>query len=199
MNPTHYAQGFREILEQHADPERAANQRWYLKDKFFLFGLKQGPRRALFKEYMRTNGIPPVDEYPEYVHELYAQDEREFHYCAIELAAKYTRSDKVINRRQDIIEFLVLNHSWWDSVDAVVSSLIGPFFTFLEIEINCSFLAAFISCAMTQSFWEHRVSVNLQNRRHHLHHPIFAGLFQHHFVKKQLQKNSNNLNLANTM
>jgi 3-methyladenine DNA glycosylase AlkD len=47
-------------------------------------------------------------------------------YCAIELAAKYSKVWEM--SFIEIIGFCIMNKSWWDSVDAIASLLSGPYF-----------------------------------------------------------------------
>lgn len=155
MSPEQYSNSFRSILEAHADPQRAADQSAYLENRFVLFGLKQSPRRNLFKQFMKEEGIPPLHSYPEFVRELYAQDEREFHYCAIELAARYTKTDGNYQQRLEVVEFLVTNHSWWDSVDACVSALIGELFLQFPEEVD----PLSLKWAKSENIWLKRVSI----------------------------------------
>ncbi len=98
----------------------------YLKDLHPFFGIKQNVRRGLFKDYLKEVGIPAKEDYPGIARDLYAQDEREFHYCAIELSEKYKRKYEPNDLK--LFEYLITNNSWWDTVDTVNNQLVHPYF-----------------------------------------------------------------------
>jgi 3-methyladenine DNA glycosylase AlkD len=62
--------------------------------------------------------------------------ERELHYLAQELLGKV--ANKQINEKEDILflEYLVLNNSWWDSVDFIAPKLMKIYFDKFPEERN---------------------------------------------------------------
>lgn len=109
----------------HADKERAAGAKAYMRNQFAFFGLPTPLRRSITSAHIK-NQLPPYDELEIIVKELYAQPQREFHYFAIELAGAMKKQWElpVIG----LFEFLLVNHSWWDTVDHAASYLLGPYF-----------------------------------------------------------------------
>ena len=78
--------------------------------------------------------MPPADELKKTVLELWQEPHRECRYAAIEILAR-TKN----NWRSSDIQFfeqLALNGSWWDSVDAIQSYLVGPYFKLFPEQIK---------------------------------------------------------------
>jgi 3-methyladenine DNA glycosylase AlkD len=97
-----------------------------MRNQFDYYGLKSPTRRALFKEVLNKIGKPSYEEHFEIAKELYAQPQREFHYCAIELSRFNKKKwDKRLFTHH---EFLATHNSWWDTVDATHSIIGSPYF-----------------------------------------------------------------------
>ena len=99
----------------------------YMKHRFTYFGIKKPKRAEIQKAWFR--GIPKDLSYEkkrELVLELWQKEEREFHYVAMDFIAKWKDSELSI---EDLtfIEFLLTNHSWWDSVDTLASNFLGRY------------------------------------------------------------------------
>lgn len=121
-----YIQPLAERLAANADAETAKWARSYMKDHFEFFGIKSPLRNALFKEFRAENGLPEFEDLAPIVMELYAQPERDFHYFAIELTAKFKKQWTL--RTLPLFENMAVTKSWWDSVDYINSVCIRPFF-----------------------------------------------------------------------
>jgi 3-methyladenine DNA glycosylase AlkD len=140
-----------------ADKKIAEGQIAYLKNQFDAFGIKMAERRMIFKEYLKEN-FPPQTEIESLAKELFAQPQREFHYCAIELliANKKNLQPESI----DLFEYLIITNSWWDTVDYVSSHLVAPYFKKFHQQKNR------ITKRWNQSnhMWLQRVSIIFQNK-----------------------------------
>ena len=66
--------------------------------------------------------------------ELWAKSQREFHYFAIDLNRRYIK--KIEFEDIHLFEKMIVNNSWWDTVDFIANKLIGTYFkTFPELRI----------------------------------------------------------------
>lgn len=110
----------------HADPEIAAGQRAYMKDQFPFLGIKTPQRRALQKPFLAKASLPPYDEVVEVVPAFWQKPEREYHYFAQELLAKY--AGRFESTEITLFEYMITHNSWWDTVDFIASKLVGPYF-----------------------------------------------------------------------
>jgi 3-methyladenine DNA glycosylase AlkD len=60
------------------------------------------------------------------VFDCWSRPEREFQYFAMELAGRQARKAELC--RVDLYEYMVLQKSWWDTVDYIASNLVGVHF-----------------------------------------------------------------------
>jgi len=114
------------IFSQNANPENASYMKKYMKDKFEYFGIQAGARRELTKSFLKKDGLPPIDNLEELAKKLWNKPQREFQYFGVELIEKYI---KRLNKNSlSLIEFLITNKSWWDTVDGIATKIVGGLF-----------------------------------------------------------------------
>ncbi len=121
-----YVETLLEIFEAHTNPEIAQGQRAYMKNNFDFFGIKSPIRRTIQRPFLLAKELPPKHELAEIVKTLWKQPQRELQYFAQELAFKYVRDQA----RNDIrlYEFMLVNRSWWDTIDFIAPKLVGTYF-----------------------------------------------------------------------
>jgi 3-methyladenine DNA glycosylase AlkD len=121
--PHPYLRPLQQLFESHADPEVAVAQAAYMKNKFRFYGLKTDQRRSLMQQFFKEHGRPPVEELEEVVRSAWAQPQREFHYAGMEI---FTHGAKKLGRDfLPLAEFMILDHSWWDTVDHIAVHGVG--------------------------------------------------------------------------
>lgn len=98
----------------------------YMKNRFFYLGIKAQDRNDLLKTHIKQNGWPGMEDLEELIHTLWENDKREFQYAALFFAIKF--KNRVPASFIDLYEYMVVNKSWWDTVDAISSHLIGAYF-----------------------------------------------------------------------
>jgi 3-methyladenine DNA glycosylase AlkD len=151
-----YIEGIKAVYSQHANPERAAGAKAYLRNQFEFYGLSMPVRRQVSKAYMKAHALPPYASLPALVDTLYALPQREFHYFGIELVAAYKKQweERII----DVIEKMVVTNSWWDTVDYIASELSAPYFKRFPAQIKT------VTGAWNRSenFWLQRSSLLFQ-------------------------------------
>ncbi len=113
-------------FQQNANPKNAVSQAKYMKNRFEFFGLTAPERRELQKPFLVQKHLPPKHEMETIVRILWKQPQRELHYFAQEFARKYIK--QIESKDIELFEFLILNNSWWDSVDFIAPNLVGAFF-----------------------------------------------------------------------
>ena len=137
-----YVSGLEKIFIKNGNREEAAWAKAYLRNQFECFGIKTPLRRELCKKYM-IGHLPAYEELSEIVKDLWGQPQREFQYFATELLSKYRNEwqEELI----ELIEFMLINKSWWDTVDHIATDLTGPYFKIFPAQIrkvtgkwNCS-------------------------------------------------------------
>ncbi|SDW50798.1 DNA-7-methylguanine glycosylase [Lutibacter oricola] len=113
-------------FQKNENPKVAKQQKSYLRDQFEFYGLKSPERREVQKPFLIKAYLPKKEELESLVKELWSKPQRDFHYFAQELVFKYNKQFKV----EDItlFEFMVINNSWWDTVDFIAVKLMGTYF-----------------------------------------------------------------------
>jgi 3-methyladenine DNA glycosylase AlkD len=152
----HYVKGIASVYSKHANKEKALSAKAYLRNQFEFYGLTMPLRRQLSKEYIKEKGLPPYDQLHEIVQELYTLPEREFQYFAIEMAAglKKQWKEEVIT----LFEYMIVNKSWWDTVDYINSELCAPYFKRFQGGIK----KITFSWNRSDNFWLQRSSLLFQ-------------------------------------
>ncbi|MFZ1786396.1 MAG: DNA alkylation repair protein [Ferruginibacter sp.] len=152
-----YVSAITKIFRQHADPLQANGAKAYMRGQFEFLGLKAALRQELSKTYMKTN-LPHAADLEIIVKELWDLPEREYQYFAIDLLAamrKYWKKEIIT-----LFEFMLINKSWWDTVDHAASDLLGPYFKLFPESIKP------VTDAWNQSdnFWLQRSSIMFQKK-----------------------------------
>lgn len=121
---------FTESLEtafiKRQDHEKAKAMSKYMRNQFPFFGIKTEDRRSILKTIWEENKIEVAQNSRQIAFDLFAKEQREFHYCAIEiiikqLKKKYKKEDSIL------IEKWINTHSWWDSVDTIAKNILGEY------------------------------------------------------------------------
>jgi 3-methyladenine DNA glycosylase AlkD len=144
-------------FEQNRNTENAFAMSQYMRNKFAFFGIRTTKRRELFKEIWKQNQQEVHHHSVQIAQTLFDKPEREFHYCAIELLIKEKKKTYSIS---DIewIEKLILQHSWWDSVDTIAKYILGAYLQQFPTETE-NVITRFSS---QESIWLHRSLILFQ-------------------------------------
>ncbi|MFA9187490.1 DNA alkylation repair protein [Flavobacterium sp. FBOR7N2.3] len=113
-------------FQENSNAENAFAMSKYMKDKFPFYGIKTTERRNVFKTIWKQNQQEVAKNARAIAFELYAKEQRELHYCAIEILIKELKG----NYKKDEIEFiekLIITNSWWDSVDTISKYILGEY------------------------------------------------------------------------
>jgi len=122
-------------FREKASAETAGPMEAYMKNNFSFLGIKTTPRREILKELWKTHKEEIKQNSRVIALELFSKKEREFHYCAIEILIKELKKNYI---KEDIqlIEKMIVTHSWWDSVDTIAKFLLGNYLVQFPAEIQ---------------------------------------------------------------
>jgi 3-methyladenine DNA glycosylase AlkD len=117
---------FIEHLEAHRDPTNSGPMKAYMKNHFEFLGLRSPLRKALLKSFFKQYDLPAGEELKALVLQLWENPYRECQYCAMEILGKRTRTweESFIL----LFEQLILQKSWWDTVDWLAPNGAGKLF-----------------------------------------------------------------------
>jgi 3-methyladenine DNA glycosylase AlkD len=105
------------------DPERAARMKAYLRDQFEYFGLTMPQRRAIDRQVLAGRPKPDGAELRTIALACWELPEREFQYFGTDLLVRYAK--RLSADFLPTAEHLITTRSWWDTVDALATRLVG--------------------------------------------------------------------------
>lgn len=126
MNTEQYLINIEYDFQKNKNKVIAHGQKNYMKNQFDFFGIKTPLRRKIQKIYMDKAGLPNKKELSSIVKILWNKPQRECQYFAQELVEKY--KNDFIERDMVLLEYMIINKSWWDTVDFIAVKLVGEYF-----------------------------------------------------------------------
>ncbi|GGG79430.1 DNA alkylation repair protein [Paenibacillus radicis (ex Gao et al. 2016)] len=118
-----YILSLEQWLRRHANPEQAVAMEAYMRNQFTFLGLKNPERTELVKAFWKEHELPQGEELLTAAVQLWSLPEREFHYTALNLLEKRKKTAQISDIA--VLEKLVVEHSWWDTVDILAAHPIG--------------------------------------------------------------------------
>ncbi|WP_340818190.1 DNA alkylation repair protein [Methanolobus sp. WCC4] len=111
-----------EAYHSSRNEEQAFQMSAYMKNQFPFLGTKKPQRTVLQKQFIKQSRKNKIADW-EFIFQLWELPEREFQYLAqdilIALAGELRETDI------DNVEHLIITRSWWDTVDALASNVVG--------------------------------------------------------------------------
>lgn len=109
-----------------ADAGRANWQKAYLRNQFDFYGVSSPEQQLIRKEVFMEAGVPSPDQVEPMIHELWALPQREYQYFGLFLVEKtIKKADKDFI---PVLEFMIVNKSWWDTVDMIATHHVATHF-----------------------------------------------------------------------
>lgn len=113
-------------FRKHYNEENSKQMGAYMRDQFEFIGLKSKERRVLVKKYEKTNDYFLLEDSHKAAKEIWSLDEREFQYIYLDFLKKHKK--KLSIESIEVIEYMISNKSWWDTVDLIATHLVGEIF-----------------------------------------------------------------------
>jgi 3-methyladenine DNA glycosylase AlkD len=113
-------------FERARDPVAAEPMARYMRNQFPFLGIGTPARRALLRATLTAPDARRIDRVQllALVGSLWDKPEREYQYAACDLLV---RGVKVLTTADlPAIETCIISKSWWDTVDALATSVVGP-------------------------------------------------------------------------
>lgn len=118
-NRTRYIEAFRKLRNE----KEAISMEAYMKHHFSFLGIKSPVRKETMREFFSTYQLPKEDVFFEEIWSIYTLPEREYQYAAIALLSKKIKSLTIADL--GFIEKMIIEKSWWDSVDSIAPTIVG--------------------------------------------------------------------------
>ena len=121
-------------LLENSNKENAYYMKNYMRGQFEFYGVKTTLRREILNKVVADNKDEMTKNIKEITLALYKLPQRELHISATEifekeLQKKYNKNDI------DIIEKLMVQNSWWDTVDFIAKKILGNYLVVHKTEI----------------------------------------------------------------
>lgn len=120
-------------FEKAANEKEAKGMKAYMLNQFEFYGIKTPQRDALVKSFLKIYRIQQYNELEKVVKYMWSQKEREWQYAAIDLLASHITLWKASSIK--LIQYCLINKSWWDTVDGIGSDWLTKYFTLYPEQI----------------------------------------------------------------
>ncbi|MHB8073786.1 DNA alkylation repair protein [Desulfosporosinus fructosivorans] len=139
----------------HRNQDQGTKMSAYMKDHFQYLGMQKPLRSELQKEFFKQAKKQKMIDW-DFIFMLWDLPEREFQYLALDyiLALK----NNLLKADIDRIKLLIINKSWWDSVDVLASNITGILCAKHQEIVQSHIL----SWAESDNIWLARVSILFQ-------------------------------------
>ncbi len=134
MTVKEYFKALNKLFKENADPERAVAMKAYMRDQFEFFGISSPQRKSLLSTFLKEHGKPEIDYLKLLIQMLWDDPHRESQYVAMEIMGKMLR--KMDDTFLPFFEKLILQKSWWDTVDWLAPTGIGSLLKRYPDQIN---------------------------------------------------------------
>jgi len=121
-----FIESLENAFKENSNPGNAVAMAKYMRNHFSFFGIKTDKRRLILKEIWKENQQEVTVNTREIALQLFEKQQRELHYCAIEILIKQLKGNY---KKEDIqlVEKLITTNSWWDSVDSIAKNILGEY------------------------------------------------------------------------
>lgn len=145
-----------QLFEENRNEERARQMSAYMRNLFPFLGIQTPKRRELSREFLKEARKKQAVDW-EFVKRCWAKEEREYQYLALDYLK---RMEKWLTARDTVkLKELVLDKSWWDTVD-VIDKLIG------NIALNHPKInEKLLEWSVADNIWLRRIAINHQRGR----------------------------------
>ncbi|WP_419960392.1 DNA alkylation repair protein [Psychrobacillus sp. BM2] len=167
-------------MEPHRNEENAIPMVKYMKNHFPFLGIRTPERRLLFKKMTTEMELPQYVDMQKEVWALFQLEEREYHYIAIELLAKY--KNQLTLEDLNFCQRLIETKSWWDSVDSIAPKIVGDIVFANRLEGE----AVMVEWAKSTNMWTNRASIlhQLKYKEKTNEELLFATIKRHALSKE---------------
>jgi 3-methyladenine DNA glycosylase AlkD len=144
-------------FNENSNIENAVAMSKYMRTIFSFFGIKTVERRQILKKIWKANQQEVSQNAREIALELFQKQQREFHYCAVEILIQELKQ-KYIKEDIQLIEKLIITNSWWDSVDFLAKYLLGNYLLQFPEETD----SVILKFSSSENMWLNRSAILFQ-------------------------------------
>ncbi|MBF25520.1 MAG: DNA alkylation repair protein [Flavobacteriales bacterium] len=116
----------------------ANKQEAYLRNQFEFYGLISSERKKITQSLVTKYRFKSVKDFQETIKILWNKQQREFQYTAQEFVLENLNYFKINDIK--LFEFMIINKSWWDTIDFIAPKILGSYFKsnpeIIDVQIN---------------------------------------------------------------
>lgn len=112
-------------FENAADPVFAVGMKNYMRGKFEYYGIKAPLRDSIIASFLKENPVKTIENSAEAIIYCWNQPRREWQYTGMQIFEKLL--SKTGDNYPEIAEYMIINKSWWDTVDFIASNIVGTY------------------------------------------------------------------------
>lgn len=150
-----YPQKVIELFNKNKNIENAFSMKKYMRNQFEFLGIKTPIRREISKNLFTKEFL-----YNQFITEnvlyLWNLPEREYQYFAIDFLLKKKKDIKL--ESFELIDFITLNKSWWDTVDTIATKIVPEYFKLYPNEL----IKQSKRLNESDNIWQNRISILFQ-------------------------------------
>lgn len=137
-------------LKASRDRRKSIDMENYMRNKFEFLGIQSIERRKISNPYFKEIKKSKTIDW-DFIYKCWEDDYRELQYIALDYL-KYM--DKFL-RNEDLykLEKLIINKSWWDTIDSI-SSIVGTI-----LLNNTELKSIILKWSLDDNFWKRRVAI----------------------------------------
>jgi 3-methyladenine DNA glycosylase AlkD len=143
-------------FEANRNEANALQMARYMRNLHPFYGIKTPQRTDILKEALAQNGLPTPAELPELLPAMWEKAERDWHYCALDIFFK--NAGKCDKTALDLVENLIIQKSWWDTVDYLAPRIAGKLFLRFPEQVEL-YTSKWIE---SDNFWLQRAAIIFQ-------------------------------------
>ena len=147
------------VFQKNEDKEIAVGAKAYMRNQFEFYGIKSPRRKEILKNIFISARTLDLNETQHIVNWCWKRDEREYQYFAMELL--YRAKRKWDSSAINLAHKMIINKSWWDTVDYISSNIVGHFFDVFRARENSTIR----TWAADGNMWIRRCSIIYQLKR----------------------------------
>jgi len=121
--PTELSQHTIKVFSENADESQSEPMSAYMRNLFPFLGIKSKDRKELQREIAEKTGYTKKPFSEAFVRRLWELQEREYQYFAIDYLISKSRT--LERDHINLVQELITSKSWWDTVDALASNVVG--------------------------------------------------------------------------
>ena len=123
MTAMEYYSLLKDNCNAHTYPDRAMRMKQYMRNKFEFYGINSPLRKEIVRKLVHKNGYPSQEIMPEFLLLCWKDEYREMQYFAMDILGK--RLKYIDENYGALFEKMILDKSWWDTVDWIASRGVG--------------------------------------------------------------------------